>query len=148
MFFLISIFIVFTDCYLKYLVHKNLKVNDEINLISGLFKVVYVENKGAAFGILKNNTYFLVFIALIVISVISIWSCIEIKRSELFSVSTALIIGGSIGNLIDRLFLGYVIDYLKISFFPPVCNISDYCIFMGTVLICFYFIKKEKVYGI
>ena len=50
----------------------------------------------------------------------------------------AYIIGGGIGNLIDRIFLGYVIDYLQLSFFSPVCNFSDYAITVGTVLLVIY----------
>ena len=57
------------------------------------------------------------------------------NKSKLFSISAALIIGGGIGNLIDRIFLGYVIDYLQLSFFSPVCNFADYCISIGTVLL-------------
>ena len=70
-------------------------------------------------------------------------------NSKLFNTSMFLIIGGGIANLIDRIFLGYVIDYLSISFFPPVCNFADYCISIGAVLlviyILFYSEKKDKV---
>ena len=72
----------------------------------------------------------------------------------MFTASAILLIGGGIGNLIDRIFLGYVIDYLSISFFPPVCNFADYCITVGTGLLLIYMIfisdyfnssKKEKI---
>ena len=63
-----------------------------------------------------------------------------------------MIIGGGIGNLIDRVFLGYVIDYIQLSFFPPVCNFADYCITAGTILFVIYiffvsdfFQKKETL---
>ena len=71
-------------------------------------------------------------------------------NSKLFNVAAILIIGGGIGNLIDRIFYGYVVDYLSISFFPPVCNFADYCITIGAVLMVIYllffsdFIKKDK----
>ena len=60
------------------------------------------------------------------------------KTSKLFSIASMLIIGGGIGNLIDRIYLGYVVDYLSLSFFPPVCNFADYCISGGTVLLVIY----------
>ena len=52
-----------------------------------------------------------------------------------------LIIGGGIGNLIDRIFRGFVIDYLSLSFFPPICNFADYCITIGAVL---FVLKKRR----
>lgn len=134
--------IIFIDQTIKYLVYTNIKGFSDLNIIGNLLKVVYVKNKGAAFGILKDSKYFLIFITLIIISVISIWSCIRMEEnnSSIFNISCCLIIGGSIGNLIDRLFLGYVIDYIQLSIFPPVCNISDYCIFIGAVLLSVYII--------
>ena len=69
------------------------------------------------------------------------------KNSKLFSVSAALIIGGGLGNLIDRIFVGYVVDYLALTFFPPVCNFADYAITAGTVLLIIYLIfyaDKDK----
>lgn len=56
----------------------------------------------------------------------------------MFAASIALIVGGGIGNLIDRIFLGYVVDYLQLSFFPPVCNFADYCVVAGTALLMVY----------
>ena len=57
-----------------------------------------------------------------------------------------LIIGGGIGNLIDRIFRGFVIDYLSLSFFPPICNFADYCITIGAVLfvLCILFQPDKK----
>jgi len=67
--------------------------------------------------------------------------------NKLFLTSVTLIIGGGIGNLIDRLFRGFVVDYLQLSFFPPVCNFADYCITIGAVLmvvfVLFFSDKKD-----
>lgn len=66
-------------------------------------------------------------------------------KSKLFYASVALVIGGGIGNLIDRIFYGYVIDYISLSFFPPVCNFADYCITVGTVLLMVYVLFLSEV---
>ena len=64
--------------------------------------------------------------------------------------AAALIIGGGLGNLFERIFLGYVVDYLSLSFFSPVCNFADYCITAGTVCLIVYllffsdFLKSDK----
>ena len=61
-----------------------------------------------------------------------------------------MIIGGGLGNLFERIFLGYVVDYLSLSFFPPICNFADYCITAGTVCLIVYllffsdFMKNDK----
>ena len=69
-----------------------------------------------------------------------------------FGYIAALIIGGGVANLIERIFLAHVVDYLKLSFFPPVCNFADYCITAGTICLIVYLLffsdllksKKEK----
>ena len=69
-------------------------------------------------------------------------------KNKLFFAATACVVGGGIGNLIDRVFNGYVVDFLALSFFPPVCNIADYFITAGTVMlmvyIVFYYGKNPK----
>ena len=66
-------------------------------------------------------------------------------KGKFFYVCAALIIGGGIGNLIDRIFFGYVIDYLSLSFFPPVCNFADYCITAGTIMLVIYLLFFSDV---
>ncbi len=128
------------DQLLKFLVAEYLKPVSSVNVIPGLFSLTYVENKGAAFGIMSNMRWvFIVFTLIIVAILIYIVIKNEIK-SKLFIVSAILLIGGGIGNLIDRIFNGYVIDYLSLSFFPPVCNFADYCITFGSVILVIYLI--------
>ncbi|MDO4831402.1 MAG: signal peptidase II, partial [Clostridia bacterium] len=67
-------------------------------------------------------------------------------KGKMFYIAAGLIIGGGIGNLIDRIFYGYVIDYLSLSFFPPVCNFADYCITIGTVLLIIYLLFFSNVF--
>ena len=147
---ILSVVVAAVDFVLKLLVINNLKPVGTVELIPGLFSLKYVENKGAAFGMLSNARWiFIVFTIAIIIALIVIMIRKKIN-SKLFNVAAILIIGGGIGNLIDRIFYGYVVDYLSISFFPPVCNFADYCITIGAVLMVIYllffsdFIKKDK----
>lgn len=126
------------DQVIKYFVSTYLKPVSSVDVIPGLFKLTYVENRGAAFGILADARWiFIAFTLIITIAFIVVVIKNNIK-SKLFYSSAVLIIGGGIGNLIDRIFLGYVVDYLSVSFFPPVCNFADYCITVGAVLLIFY----------
>lgn len=147
---ILSAVIAAVDFLLKILVINNLKPIGTVEVIPGLFSLKYVENKGAAFGMLSDARWiFIVFTIVIIIALIFIMIRKNIN-SKLFNVAAILIIGGGIGNLIDRIFYGYVVDYLSISFFPPVCNFADYCITIGAVLMVIYllffsdFIKKDK----
>lgn len=138
------------DQLLKYLVVNFLDKTSPTEVIPNLFNMTYVENRGAAFGMLADARWiFITFTVLITVFLIYILFKKKID-SKLFLTSVILIIGGGIGNLIDRVFLGYVVDYLSISFFPPVCNFADYCITIGAVILVIYivfvsdFCKKEK----
>ena len=149
----LSLLVAAVDFVIKILVINNLKPVDSVEVIPGLFSLKYVENKGAAFGILSNARWiFIVFTIVIIVLLIIIMAKKRID-SKLFNAAAILVIGGGIGNLIDRIFYGYVVDYLSLSFFPPVCNLADYCITIGAALTVIYllfytdFINKKRKNG-
>lgn len=130
--------VVFLDQLIKYFVVQFLPQAGTVTAIPYILDLTYVENRGVAFGMFKDMRWiFVVFTAIIILVLLYIIIFKGIK-SKLFLISSALIIGGGIGNLIDRIFLGYVIDYLQLSFFSPVCNFADYAITVGTFLLVIY----------
>lgn len=139
------------DQLIKYLVSVYLKPVSCVDVIPGLFKLDYVENRGAAFGMLADARWIFIVFTVVVTGVFIAVVIRNKIKSRLFYCSAVLIIGGGIGNLIDRIFLGYVIDYLSVSFFPPVCNLADYCITVGAVLliiyIAFFYDSKKTAEG-
>lgn len=134
----IAFLLIVIDQVIKYFVVLNLKPVHSINAIPHILDLVYVENRGVAFGMFKDLRWLFVVITGVVIVAFIFLLINNARSSKLFSISAALIIGGGIGNLIDRIVLGYVVDYLRLSFFPPVCNFADYCITAGTVLLVIY----------
>lgn len=143
----ISAAIVVLDQIFKYLAINNLKSIENIAVIDNLLYFTYLENRGAAFGIFSNQRW--LFIITTVLAIILLVYLVFVKKfqSKIFNISVALIIGGGVGNLIDRIFLGYVVDYIQISFFPPVCNFADYCITAGTIILIiwlFFCYDKNK----
>lgn len=147
---LTSVVIAFFDQLIKFLVVYMLKPVGSVTVIPGLFNLTYVENKGAAFGIMADMRWvFIVFTIIVIVALIVIIFKNKVQ-SKLFMASAALLIGGGIGNLIDRVLYGYVIDYLSLSFFSPVCNFADYCITAGTIMLLIYiifyssFFKSDK----
>ena len=110
---------------------------DNIDIIPAFFSLTYVENKGAAWGILNNSTIVLVGISVIVLLLISKYISSTIEFTKLSVVSYGLLIGGIFGNLIDRIFRGFVIDFLNFNILGynfPVFNIADTMIVIGVIL--------------
>lgn len=142
---ILSAVIVVIDQIIKYLVLEFLVPVGSVTVINNLFSLVYVENRGAAFGIFQNQVWIFSLITVLMIAVF-VYILVSGKiKGKLFTTAAILIIGGGIGNLIDRIFRGFVVDYLSISFFPPVCNFADYCITIGAVLfIISMFITSDK----
>lgn len=141
-FILICILIPTLDFAAKFFVTNNLSFSDEIKTFIPFLSIVKVKNFGVAFGIFKGQTGFLILlISVILITLLCLVLSKRIKSKQLL-LAISFIVGGGIGNLIDRIFFGYVIDYLKISFFPPVCNLSDYFICLGAFIVAIYCLKK------
>ncbi len=150
----LSLVVALIDYIIKILVLNNLKPIGSLAVIPGLFSLTYVENRGAAFGMLSNARWIFIVFTFIVIAVLIYFIFKKRITCKLFNISAILIIGGGIGNLIDRIFYGFVVDYLSVSFFPPVCNFADYCITVGAGLMVIYLIfftdflsKKDKQNG-
>ena len=126
------------DQVIKFFVNANLKEVGSVSVIDNLLSFTYVENNGVAFGSFAGNRWIFVVLTTALIAAILIYMFKKKPKSKLFYASVALVIGGGIGNFIDRVLYGYVIDYISLSFFPPVCNFADYCITVGTVLLMIY----------
>lgn len=146
---ILAVAVVVIDQVIKFFVLENLQPIGRVEAIPNLLDLVYVENTGVAFGMFSNLRWLFIAITLVVIIFFIFMLFKTGKESKLFSISAALIIGGGIGNLIDRIFLGYVVDYLQLSFFSPVCNFADYCITAGAILLVIYLVfysdlTKEK----
>ena len=122
------------DQLFKYLVVQNLAPDGHVTVIDHLLSLVYVENRGVAFGMFQNHIWVFALVTFLFIGVFVYLIVSKRFHGKLFYLASVLIIGGGIGNLLDRLFRGFVVDYLSLSFFPPVCNFADYCITFGAVL--------------
>jgi signal peptidase II len=142
---LISFVVVVLDQLIKFFIYSHLRpLDNSLYLIKGFLDLTYVENRGAAFGFFQNGRYFFIFFTIILLVLLFISLKKMFLTSKTLSISVALIIGGGIGNLIDRIFRGFVIDYIHLSFFYPVCNLADYCICIGVLVFCVNFILYDN----
>jgi signal peptidase II len=105
-----------------------------LKLLGGKVVIDLVHNRGAAFGILPNQTFLFVAIAVVVIVAIIASYRRVVQGSLWFRLALGLILGGAVGNLIDRLRLGYVVDFIDLRWWP-VFNIADSCIVIGVALL-------------
>jgi len=130
----------------KLLVISNLEVNTGFSVIKNLFSILYVRNTGAAWGTFSNGTIILAFLSMTFLF-FAIKYVYEIKNiSKLSIISYGMLIGGIIGNLIDRLLRGFVIDFLSFNIFGynfPVFNIADSFIVISIILIVIESFMKE-----
>ena len=146
----IGIVLAVIEQVIKYLVVANIDENQVVQVITNVLNFTHIHNEGVAFGMFDGMRW--IFVALTLVLLVAIIGIMFKKRpnGKMFYVSVALIVGGGIGNLIDRVFFGYVIDYISLSFFPPICNFADYCITFGTALLMIYilffsdYFKKEE----
>lgn len=138
--FVIAAIIIGIDQLLKFIAVSTIKIDGPVSIFDGLVRFIYVENKGAAFGMLENQRWIFITITVVVIALFIYYILKKKITSKLFLAASALLIGGGVANLIDRIFLGYVVDYLQLSFFSPVCNFADYCVVIGTGLLIIYVI--------
>lgn len=136
-------FVVFLDQLTKYLAVKYLMLIGSYPVIKNFFHLTYVENKGAAFGMLQNKTLFFIVITVIVGAVL-IYSMIKLPGNSVYNYTLAMILGGAIGNLIDRVRLGYVVDFIDFKFFPAVFNVADSFIVIGAIILGYLMIFKGK----
>lgn len=133
--YIIALFIIILDQLTKYLV-----INKNIALIPNFLNMTYTKNTGAAFGI--GTIDIVTFITILIVIAIIVF-IIKARNNIKNFVPFTLILAGAIGNLIDRIFRGYVIDFIDVNIFNfPNFNIADICITIGVFYITFILIKK------
>lgn len=147
----LSFFLFVADQLTKWLIVDNLEFGTSVYILP-FFNLVYVLNPGAAFGILASQPgwqlYFLSAVA-IGVAVFIIWLMYKNENNQLELVGLSLILAGALGNLIDRLLFGAVVDFLDfhlLGYHFPAFNVADSCISIGFIVIMsdlFYFSRKR-----
>ena len=134
--------IIILDQLTKYIVKSSLSAGQTIPIIKNIFHLTYVQNTGAGFGLLKGYNSLLILILFLALGIIIyFWKDIPNKRFSQFLIG--LIAGGIVGNLIDRIFLGYVVDMYDFIIWPAF-NIADAGITMGVIGLILYELFKKK----
>lgn len=143
---IIATITLFIDQIIKAIIELN---NVHINVISGFFALNYSQNTGAAFSILQERVPLLIIISLIMLIIIYSMS-FSYEETKLTNISFGILFGGVLGNLLDRIFCGYVRDYLEFNIFGyhmPIFNLADTMIVIGVILLIFLTFKGEVKNG-
>ena len=132
-FYLISVAVFVVDQFLKALAKSSFASGGTITLIKKLVYFTYIENRGAAFGLFQGQRILLILISLAVACVVVYFHLKTSKNSNL-QIPLAFIFGGTVSNLVDRIFRSFVIDYIDLRFWP-IFNVSDVMINLGVLLL-------------
>ena len=132
------------DQVIKHWALNSLKDMETVPVIKNIFNLTYVENRGAAFGMLQNNQTIFILVAAIA-SIFGLYYIHTKKVNNLGKIGILLVISGAIGNLIDRVRLGFVVDYLDFHIiWSYVFNLADCFVVVGTILLCLYIITSKE----
>lgn len=149
-YYLIAVLVIIIDQFSKWLVIKNMELYEQIPIIENFFYFTSHRNSGAAWGILQGQMVFFYIITTIVVIGIIYYMETFAKGDRLFSLSLSLILGGAIGNFIDRLFRKEVVDFLDFIIFSydyPIFNIADSALVIGVILVFITLFLEEKRKG-
>lgn len=141
---IVSIFLL--DRFTKVLVINNLSLGESISIINDFLNITYVNNHGAAFGIMDGKVIFIVIVSILIFAYL-IYEIRKESHSKLITISISFVIGGLLGNLFDRVVYGHVIDFFDFNLFGydfAIFNVGDAFIVIGTILLAIGFLLEER----
>lgn len=135
-FWITAVITVLFDQGTKYFIKNNMALYESIPIIPNIFHITYIENPGAAFGLLANQRVFFIIITIIILCGV-VYFYTKLKEKKIFlTIALGMVVGGAIGNLIDRLRMGTVTDFFDFRIWP-VFNIADSAIVIGMIYISY-----------
>ena len=149
LYFLLAAALVVLDQVVKLLVRHHIPLGGSVTLIPGVMDLSYVQNTGAAFSLFQEHTWVLAAVSLVVAVLLILALIKKIFTRPWGVISLAVVLAGAVGNLIDRVFLGFVTDMFQTTFMNfAVFNVADICVVLGGISLCVYVIffyeKWEK----
>ena len=149
-FFLTALLVVVADQLSKMWIRSNLVVGQSLPE-TGFFRLTHIHNTGAAFGLFQGHSFALTIVALVGIVILLVYALLIYRRFPILDnllgkSALGLVLGGTVGNLIDRLHLGYVTDFIDVGFWPAF-NIADSAIVVGVIMLAYslrFLARTEK----
>ena len=140
---LVTALIIISDQITKAFIIEWLKPQGTVSIIGDLLRLTFVTNSGVAFGMLTGMPYVLTIPIVILIGVIMYYLVKTLGQSFLLTLALTLELGGALGNLIDRIRLGYVVDFVKFPYWPAF-NVADSCVVIGAIGLAFVLLWQDR----
>ncbi|MCG0274685.1 MAG: signal peptidase II [Thermosediminibacteraceae bacterium] len=141
---IIAAFIFVIDQFTKTLVKTRMVPHQSIEVIDNILYLTYVRNTGAAFSLLKGKVFFFIVVSFIVIAALVFYMKRLPPEKKILKVTLSLILGGALGNLVDRLRYGYVVDFIDFRIWP-VFNVADSAMVIGVIILVYLIIVDPEV---
>ena len=142
---ILSILFVIADQVVKMWTVNNFSLHEGMEFIKGIVSILYVRNTGAAWGMFEGKMFFFYLITAVAVGTLLYLMFKEKGKSKLLLTAYSLILAGAVGNFIDRIRLGYVVDMFKFEFIDfPIFNVADICLTIGVIFLFYYVIFKEQ----
>lgn len=149
-YYILALLIILGDQFTKWLIIAKMELHESIPIIDQFFHITSHRNSGAAWGILQGQMTFFYIITVIIVIGIIYYMQKYARHFTLLAISLGLVLGGAIGNFIDRLFRKEVVDFLDFTIFTydfPIFNVADSALVIGVILIMIATIFEEKLTG-
>lgn len=145
-YYIIAMILIGLDQLSKYLTVQEIALGEVVSLVPNVLSLTYIRNSGAAWSILEDQMIFFYVITVVVVGALIYFLHTEGKKSPIASTGIAFIMGGAIGNFIDRLHLKYVIDMIRLEFINfPIFNVADMALTIGVIILIGYIVYDELV---
>lgn len=144
---ILAIFLIAMDQLTKYIIVKTMHIGDTISVIGDILEITSHRNYGAAWGMLQNQMTFFYIITIIVLIAIAFFYYKEAGYNPIMQLGLTLIFAGAIGNFIDRLFRGNVVDFIDtkiINYDFPIFNVADACLTIGVIVLLYEMLFNQK----
>ncbi len=142
----VCLIIIVIDQLSKYLISSSMTLGFSFPVINGIFHITYIQNSGAAFGVLAEKRWIFIAAGIIIIGLAAYFRKKIMRERPVVRYGTAMLVGGAIGNLIDRIMIGRVIDFLDFRVWP-IFNIADIGICVGVALLMYELVAADFLGG-
>jgi signal peptidase II len=138
MYYVLTLLVILLDQWTKWLIVASMEIGESVKVIDDIFHITSHRNRGAAWGMLEGQFWLFYIITAVVVVALVYFMQTEAKGKPLMKTSLAILLGGAIGNFIDRLFRGEVVDFIQTFIFGyhfPIFNIADAALTIGVLLL-------------
>ncbi|GGA97456.1 lipoprotein signal peptidase [Macrococcus hajekii] len=142
-----AIFLILADQLTKWIIVKSMDIGDSIPVIGDILEITSHRNHGAAWGMLQNQMMFFYLITVVVLVAIAYFYRKEASYKPVMQLGLTLVFAGAIGNFIDRLFRGNVVDFIDtkiINYDFPIFNVADACLTVGVIILIYDILVNEN----